>query len=231
MIKNYGEFVSELLKAGFSVAGGGGDEGVFSLIGHGWSDMPPDSPVQWHTGDPETDPWEWRMRVLDERDDIAYAKIFFKKAGYITEEWYPYFLAARRKYKTFADAYADGTISNAAKRVYDAITSNGRLPLHEIKNCAGFAREDKSKFDGALTELQMKMHVTICGRRQKLTKTGEEYGWSSTVFCIAEDFFGGNVNKKAAALKAGEAAEKIAERIYELNPSAQPKKVEKFIYG
>ena len=31
--------------------------------------------------DPETDPWEWRIRVLDERDDIAYAKLFYKKSG------------------------------------------------------------------------------------------------------------------------------------------------------
>ena len=63
------------------------------------------------------------MRVLEERDDIAYAKLFFKKSGFITREWYPYFLSARRSGFSFEDAYYGGTISNAAKRVYDAICS------------------------------------------------------------------------------------------------------------
>jgi len=43
------------------------------------------APVRWHTGDPGTSPWEWRIRVLDERDDIAYPKRFYKKSGYITK--------------------------------------------------------------------------------------------------------------------------------------------------
>ncbi len=65
-------------------------EGVFTL-----SDAFGES-IAWHTEDPETDPWEWRIRVLDEYTDIAYGKLFFRKSGYITKEWYPYFLAVRR---------------------------------------------------------------------------------------------------------------------------------------
>ena len=61
------------------------------------------------------------MRVLDERGDIAYAKLFFKKSGYIIKEWYPYFLAARRGGNTFDEAYKDGTISHLAKRIYDVV--------------------------------------------------------------------------------------------------------------
>ena len=36
------------------------------------------------------------MRVLDERNDIADTTLFFKKSGFITKEWYPYFLSAER---------------------------------------------------------------------------------------------------------------------------------------
>ena len=80
MILGYNDFVNSLLDAGFSM-GGGNSEGIFSVVSWSWNEAPPyDTPVRWHTGDPETDPWEWRIRVLDERDDIAYAKLFFKKS-------------------------------------------------------------------------------------------------------------------------------------------------------
>ncbi|MDR2939522.1 MAG: hypothetical protein LBV08_04285 [Clostridiales bacterium] len=230
MVKNYEEFCTELVKAGFSMASGGNSDGIFSLIEHGWNDTPIDSPIQWHTGDKDTDPWEWRIRVLDERNDIAYAKLFFKKAGYITKEWYPYFLAARRKNKGFEEEYSDGSISHYAKRIYDTVVKNEYLPLHEIKKAAGFGPEDKTKFDSALTELQMKLYLTICGRRQKAIRAGSE-GWPSTVFCSVEKFFGDSVFEKAGLISANEAIDKITAQIYMLNPGAPKKKVEKFIKG
>ncbi|MDD4296698.1 MAG: hypothetical protein PHC69_07035 [Ruminiclostridium sp.] len=79
------------------------------------------------------------------------------------------------------DEYSDGTMSHFAKRIYDVIIENETLPLHAIKQISGFSKEDTSKFDRALVDLQMKMYLTMCGRQQKLSKKGEEYGWSSTV--------------------------------------------------
>lgn len=231
MIQNYNDFVISLLDAGFSM-GSGNSEGIFSVVSWNWAEVPPyDTPVRWHTGDPETDPWEWRMRVLDERDDIAYAKLFFKKSGYITKEWYPYFLVARRGGKNYMDKYADGTMNHFSKRIYDIIIENETLPLHTIKQIGGFSKEDTSKFDSALVDLQMKMYLTMCGRQQKLSPKGEEYGWSSTVFCTVERYFGEDIIKKADRISEQEAIEKITEQIYILNPAADPKKITKFIKG
>ena len=230
MIRNYNDFIAALLKAGFSGAIGGKDDGVFGLFRYGWG-AEEETGIHWHTGDPDTDPWQWRMRVLSERNDIAYSKVFFKKAGYITKEWYPYFLAARRGGKTFEEEYYNGNISRFAKRIYDAVSENERLPVDEIKRIAGFSREDKSKFDNALTELQMKMYLTMCGLQQKISLKGEEYGWSSMVFCTTELFWGEDIFDKAANIGDGEAVEAITERIYKLNPSAIEKKIEKFIKG
>jgi len=230
MIKNYNDFLAALFDTGFSGAVGGKDDGVFGLFRYGWG-AEDESSIHWHTGDPETDPWEWRMRVLDERDDIAYSKVFFRKAGYITKEWYPYFLVVRRNGRTFEDEYSDGTISNYAKRIYKAVAENGKLPLHDIKRLAGFKREDNSKFDGALTDLQMKLYLTMCGRQQKISLKGEEYGWASTMFCTVENFWPPEVIDKAAETSAEEAESTITERIIKLNPSAQEKKIIKFIRG
>jgi len=187
--------------------------------------------VRWHTGNPDTDPWEWRMRVLDERNDIAYAKLFFKKSGYITKEWYPYFLAARRRGRIFDEEYADGKISAYAKRIYETLAQARVMPLHALKRDGGFTKEEASKFDHALTELQMRMFITMCGRQQKISQKGAEYGWSSTVFCFTEDFFGQEIFKKAARITVPEATEKIKSRILELNPAAEDKKITKFIMG
>lgn len=230
-IHNYNDFTTALLESGFSM-GGGNSNGIFSLIPWDWNQTPPyETPVCWHTGEAETDPWEWRMRVLDERTDIAYAKLFFKKSGYITKEWYPYFLKIRRDGITFEEKYADGTASHYAKRIYEVLKEHDALPVHTLKQLAGFTGEDKAAFDRGLVELQTGMFLTMCGRQQKRSKLGEEYGWSSTVFCTTEHFFGDEVFEAAAHISTQEAVEKITAQVYKLNPGAESKKILKFMRG
>ena len=230
MITNYNDFIEVLLSAGFSM-GGGNSDGIFAIINWGWNEaLPYETPIRWHCGNPDIDPWEWRMRVLEERDDIAYSKLFFKKSGFITRDWYPYFLAARRGH-SFEEAYASGTISHDAKRIYDVITQNGQLPSHIIKQLAGFTKESKAAFERALVELQMQMYITTCGRQIKISKTGEEYGMPPAVFCTAEDFFGEDVFLQAAQISASDAIDKITAQVLKLNPDAQQKKIIKFIRG
>jgi len=230
MIRNYNDFVRELLAAGFSQFGGSKD-GVATLFLYGWDTQPGDCPVQWFCGDPDRDPWDWRERVISERDDIAYSKVFFGKHGFITREWYPYFLAARRNGHDFGDAYADGLHSRAALRVYDCLQRNGALPVHDIKPMAGFTRDEKSAFERALAELQMGLYITVCGHAQKISKAGESYGWASDVYCLVEEFWPEEVFNAAVLLEPEEAAEKIETQLYRLNPEAEPKRVRKFIYG
>lgn len=227
MINNFSDFCNELLKCGFSM-GGGNAKGIYAVIPYDWKTQESvDSPVKWHTGDPETDPWEWRMRVLEERDDIAYSKVFFRTSGFITKEWYPYFYAVRRKGETFEEAYENGTVSQMAKRIYDII-SGGEIAFHEIKQIGGIRREDNSKFERAIVELQMRMFITMCGRAQKINKYGEAYGWNSTVFTTTEDFW----EKRGVFLpdlNPEESYDRITTHILELNPDAERKVMDKFI--
>lgn len=229
MIRDFEDFCRELQSCGFSM-GGGNAKGIFALIDFDWT-VPPqeDNPVRWHTGDPETDPWEWRMRVLEEREDIAYSKLFFKTSGFITKDWYPLFYALRRKGMSFDEIYEQGTLSHAAKRIYDVV-SGGETALHEIKAIAGFAREDKSRFDRAMLELQMGMFITISGRRAKKSKYGLDYGWNSTVFSTVESFWEER-GFEIPELEPGESYERIKEQILRLNPAAEERTLRKFILG
>jgi len=231
MIQNYNDFIKTLLEAGFSMGGGKGD-GIYSIVPWSWEETSPyDTPVRWHTGELDTDPWEWRIRVLDERDDIAYAKLFFKKSGFITKDWYHYFLAARRMGRSFEEFYEDGKASQQAKRIYGVVSTHEVLASHEIKAMAGFSKEEKSGFDRAMVELQMGMFLTTCGSRQKVSRKGEEYGWSSTVFCTTEQFFGKEMSRKAASVGKDVAYETIRAQVLKLNPLAEEKKIEKFVFG
>lgn len=223
-IHQYQDFCTALEQTGFTI-GGENPEGIFTLCS--W--FGPE--IAWHTEDPETDPWEWRMRVLDQRNDIAYAKVFFRKSGYITKEWYPYFLAARRGNVSLAEAYAAGHVGAEAKRIYELVAAEGAVPVHRIKLEGGFSKEDKSRFDRALTELQMGLYLTMCGRACKLSKQGEAYGWSSTVFCTTEAFWGPEVFDRAAGITPAEAERAVSERVLAIHPEAPPKKLKKFIYG
>jgi hypothetical protein len=220
MIQCYEDFVRELLSAGFTSAGSG--EKWYALSAQ-YGEK-----IRWHTGDPDTDPWEWRMRILEERDDIAYAKVFFRKGGLISKEWYPYFLAARRDGLAFEDAYLDGVISYEEKRIYEVIRTEGRVPVHVLKRLGGFSGADSARFDRALISLQMRLFITICGRRYK---NDAQTGWSSTVFCTTEEFFGSEVFNGAGEMDRQEAVEVISARIYQDSPEADRKKVQRFIMG
>lgn len=188
-----------------------------------------DTPVKWHCGDPEVDPWEWRMRVLEERTDIAYSKVFFKTSGFITKDWYPYFYAVRRNGESFEEAYEQGRISHSAKRIYDIVSQN-YIALHEVKTHGGFGKEDKSQFDRAMIELQMGLYITMTGRKQKKNKYGIEYGWNSIVFTTVENFWEER-GFELPKMNADESYEKITTQILKLNSSAEAKTIRKFIMG
>ncbi len=225
MISSFNDFCEELIKCGFSM-GGGNAKGIFAIIPFNWNSSIPDCPIEWHTGDPETDPWEWRMRVLEERNDIAYGKVFFGTSGYITKEWYPFFLAVRRQGMVFDEWYDEGKISQLEKNIYETINENGQVALHDLKRTCGITKETAGKFDRALTNLQRNLFITMCGRTQKQNKLGMGYGWSSTVFCTVEKFWGEDLS---ADISFEEAYRKIHDRVLKLNPAAEEKVIRKFI--
>lgn len=50
--------------------GGGNPKGIYAVVPFDWkASNIAETPVRWHTGNPETDPWEWRMRVLEEMEN------------------------------------------------------------------------------------------------------------------------------------------------------------------
>ena len=226
ILRDFNDFVAAVKDAGFS-----GDKDVFSVMQWNFAEEPPyDTPVRWFTGEPDTDPWEWRARVTEEHTGISYGKTFFRKMGFISLEWVPYFLAVRRR-QSFDEAYTAGTMSLLAKRVYEMIAEDEAVPAHVLKKELGIGKTEKSAFERTLVELEMGMFITHNGRQQKISKQGVPYSWTSAVFSTAEHFWGEDVMMHAESLDPAEAEIEIAARIFELNPAADPKLVLKFIRG
>jgi hypothetical protein len=97
---------------------------------------------------------------------------------------------------------------------------------------AGFGKDDKAAFDKALTELQMKMYLTMCGKAfRSVQQEINNNAWASTVMTTTENFFEEIVFVEASKIPKQAAYDKIKAQIFRLNPTAQVKKIDKFIFG
>jgi hypothetical protein len=182
---------------------------------------------QWHTNLP-TDPWQWRVNIeVDHK--AAYGKLFDKKPGFISLEWYPIFLAARRKGRSFSEIYSEGLISNMAKQIYDLFKYHKTLAVHEIKSLGGFSKELNSKYENAMCELQMWMFITVSGMKQKISAKGEPYGWPSTAYSTVETWAGDQLIEQAYGLNPEDAMDEIIMRVQDITPNAELKKIRRFV--
>jgi len=218
-ISNFEDFKKEIGIVGFCLSGSNG-EGIFSLEGY-YSDQ-----IEFHTGNLELDPWEWRHRAVEETSDIYYGKVFYNKSGWITHDWLLDFINVRRQGKSIDDLYTDGLLSKMDKSIYDYIKSRNKVSLIDIQ--AQFGKENKSKIVKSLVNLQMKILITVCGEIRKISKTGMPFGWPVTVY--------GTVEERNSILKEHDGEQdvnmsysRISDHIKKLNPMANEKKIASFI--
>lgn len=221
-ITNYQTFIDNLRIAGFSMSGGN-NEGIFTL-----ADYYSEGIVE-HTGEVQTDPWAWRMLSIRENKDLFYGKIFLNKGGFITANWYPYLYVIRRNHKEFEQFYEDGHMSYESKRVYELVKQHPHIALHEITSEISDDKSSKARAEAAITQLQMKLFISISGEKSKLSKEGKPFGWPVTTFVCVDEFVDPQILEKAKAISLDEAVEKMTERILELNPKATSKAIKKFL--
>ena len=138
--------------------------------------------------------------LIKKHPDIAYGKIFDKKAGFIHKSWFPTFANYRRNGYDFDALFEDELASYRAKKVMDVLELDDEavgkeLLSPDIKELAGFGkRSDGSKgekgFDGTITDLQMQTYLIMSGFKQRLNKKGESYGWALALLETPETKWG-----------------------------------------
>jgi hypothetical protein len=172
----------------------------------------------WWSDNPEEDPWEWRG-VIAQSGLFAYGKLFSKKAGFVSKEWFPAFAALRREGLCFSERYISGLSSRAEKRITDVLMDYGEMPAFELKSAAGFGGKHGEKgFDTAISNLQMRTYIVINGFQRKISRAGDEFGWPASVYTTPECLWGPDYIQ--SELSPDEAEEKIISHLSAFFPES-----------
>ncbi|WP_300692912.1 hypothetical protein [uncultured Oscillibacter sp.] len=173
-------------------------------------------------------PWEWRMELV-RRGVVAYGKLFAKKAGLVSREWYPNLANYRRNGYDFDARYEDGLASHREKRVMDVLLREGPTLSKDLKRLAGFGSGGLKGFDTVMTNLQMQTYVTIHSFEYAHDKYGRPYGWGVARYAVTEDVLGSEVTQGAYNRDPEESKARIIQHLGILCPEAFDDDLEKLI--
>ena len=221
-IRTWQELVNWIDEVGFLPLFSNGVEG-FSAEEHV-------SPDYWWTGIREEDPWEWR-EIIARSGEVAYGKFFEKKAGFISKKWLPYFANYRRDGYDFDALWDDEKASRRQKKIMDLFEAEAEIYSNEIKARAGFGKGGEKGFDGTLTDLQMKVYLTVRDFRQRKNKKGELYGWPIAIYSKPENIWGYDHVTSRYSENPIESGKAIVHHITELYPIAGTGAIRKLIGG
>ena len=174
-------------------------------------------------------PWEWRME-LARRGVVAYGKLFAKKAGLVSREWYPDLANYRRNGYDFSARYEDGLASHKEKRVMDVLLREGPTLSKDLKRLAGFGSGGLKGFDTVMTNLQMQTYVTVHSFEYAHDKYGRPYGWGVARYAVTEDVLGSDVTQGAYNRDPEESKARIIQHLGILCPEAFDDDLEKLIH-
>ncbi|NLT15852.1 MAG: hypothetical protein GXY05_16125 [Clostridiales bacterium] len=222
MLKTYADFLSCADTCGVMVFSGKFTEGFPNLY-----DMTAHS--QWHTSDPDTDPWQWRDRAaMDKR--LAFGNILGGRKGFISPKLYPLFYSACRPDGSMEERWRWGHVKKTVYDVYRLFEEGTPLDTVEIRRRMNVRKsEGASAVDSAVVTLQREFYITVCGNRRKVSFDGTEYGWPANIYCLVDDWAADWL--KEPLLPTDEARARILAHITGLNRSIDIKKTKKLLFG
>ncbi len=204
MLKTYDEFIARVSELGY-----------FPFYGRFIAGMPTIADetleAQWHTGDEETDPWQWKDRAAKERK-LAFGCILGGYKGFVSQRFYPLFYAACHPAETVEERYANGELSQSAYMLYQLFEGGGELSTADIRKAAGTSKKNgATRTDAAMKHLQKEYLVTVCGNRRRVSLDGQEFGWPANTYCLVTEWAPKGWLDGAADIPARDARRMIVE--------------------
>ncbi len=192
------------------------------------------APEDWWTGDPGTDPWEWRI-TLTERRQVVYGKFFGGRAGFVARDWLPVFANYRRDGYDFDARWEDELASYRQKKIMDLFfgdQADAERFSFEVREKAGFGKGGEKNFAGTLTGLEMETYLVCAGFRQRVNKKGASYGWPIAVLATPEHLFGRELVTSCYREEPKTSLEKLEARVKEIVPQAEEREIRALLaYG
>lgn len=131
-------------------------------------------------------PWEWRMEVACQ-GMVTYSKLFSKKTGLVSWEWYSDLANYPRNGYISDSRYEEDLASYREKYIADVLLREGPMLFKDLKRMTGFCGESLKGFDAVMTDLQMQTYVTVRSFEYARDKYGKPYGWGIARYTVMED--------------------------------------------
>lgn len=165
--------------------------------------------------------WNWKGEIVRELP-CMYGKLFNKKAGFVSSEWWPDLCNYRRsKYPRPADESVEGAILST-------LYSEGSLITRELRAACGFTGKGmRSKFDSYLTRLQMSTYIVTADFVYPRDKHGREYGMGWSLLTTPEALYGKEACR--CGRSADESLQRMLEHLRKIIPEATDKQLARMI--
>lgn len=173
-------------------------------------------------------PWEWKGPVA-RSGRCVYGKLFQKKAGFVSLDWFPDFANYRRNGYDFDSRYEEGLVSQKDKQVFDAIADSGTLLSKDLKRLLNYRKGGNKGFETVITRLQMQTYTVIADFEYMKDKYGNRYGWGVARYGIPEALFGAEKVTEAYVREPEESREKILSYLKKLLPTTSEQQLMKII--
>jgi len=201
LLKRYEDFLNRVDDLGFM---------ALSNILPGFPSLSEETPKEnWHTGDPDTDPWCWKDRVAEEKR-LAFGCILGGHKGFVSARMYSLFYKAFHPEVHMEERRASGQVSQTVWQLWQLFEGKTLLNTSDIRQEMGVTlKKDGSKVDKAIKELQQYYYITVARCRRKTDKYGQPYGWPANVYDKVENWAPEEWMKPNPGLSCDEAREMI----------------------
>ena len=174
-------------------------------------------------------PWDWKGPVARTGTNV-YGKVFWKKAGFVSMEWFPDFANFRRDGYDFDARFDDGLASYKDKELFDAIERHGSLQTGQLKKLCGYGGKDGKKgYETAITRLQMQTYITVADFDYATDKYGKPYGWGIARYATPESRLGYDAVTAAYSKPPEESLKRMLDYLQKRLPKATEKQLLKLL--
>jgi len=164
----YQDFVDQVNELGF-LPMSGLTPGLPSL-----GDLTPDG--NWHTGDPDTDPWQWKDRAAREKK-LAYGCILNGQKGFVSGQLYAAFYTAFHPPEPMPVRWAEGLVDRTTWSLWNLFEKQSVVNTFEAHRMLAGNSSSASRIDSRLQALQAAYYITGAGNARKVSRAGQGYGW------------------------------------------------------
>ena len=165
-------------------------------------------------------PWDWKGPVA-RMGTCVYGKFFWKKAGFVSMEWFPDLANLRRDGYDFDARFDDELASYKDKELYDAVEKHGSLQTGRLKQLCGYGgRDGKKGFETAITRLQMQTYLCVADFDYATDKHGVPYGWGIARWSTPEAVYGYDAVRAAYRRTPDQSRQRLLEHLQSRLPHA-----------